>query len=172
VDEIALSDAGPLVSLLGRDLVEARFARGCRCFVVWMGEGEVGGYGWLSTRPEWIGEIHLEIRPRTGEGYIWNCFTVPEHRRKGIFRSLVVGVSNVAFSEGIKRLWIGSVDIPAEKALAPLGFRPVVSISGVTFGGFLWARVKARDAQLAREAEEVLGSGPGFHVRRTRIVRH
>ena len=37
-------------------------------------------------------EAQLEIRPRPGEGYIWNCATVDEHRRKGIFRSLLVGV--------------------------------------------------------------------------------
>ena len=64
------------------DLVAARLARGCRCFAVWM-DGQVAGYGWLSTGPEWIGELGLEIRPPVGEAYIWNCVTLPAHRLRG-----------------------------------------------------------------------------------------
>ncbi len=105
------------------DLVQPRFTRGCRCFAVLI-DGEIAGYGWLSTGPEWIGELQREIRPRKAEAYIWNCVTLAGHRRKGVFRSLVIGIVEAARTSGMRRVWIGSVDIPAEKALAPLGFRP------------------------------------------------
>lgn len=105
------------------DLVKPRFARGCRCFAVFL-DGTVAGYGWLSTGPEWIGELELEIRPRKGEAYIWNCVTLPKHRRRGIFKSLVAGISIAARQSGVTRLWIGTLAIPGESAVAPLGFRP------------------------------------------------
>jgi hypothetical protein len=67
-------------------LVPGRLARGSRCFGAWAGH-ELVGYGWLSTKSEWIGEIELEIGLAPGEAYIWNCVTLNRHRRKGVFRS-------------------------------------------------------------------------------------
>ncbi len=104
------------------ELVEPRFARGCRCYAVLI-DGRIAGYGWLSTGPEWIGELELEIRPGAAEAYIWNCVTLVEHRRKGVFTSLVAGISAAARGLGFRRVWIGSVAGPAERALEPLGFR-------------------------------------------------
>src|SRR5256885_16761373 len=100
------------------DLVAPRFERGCRCFAVVV-EGSIAGYGWLSTGPEWIGELQLEIKPRQAEGYIWKCVTLGEHRRKGHFRSLLAGICDAARSTGLKRLWLGSDAIPAGKAVVP-----------------------------------------------------
>jgi GNAT superfamily N-acetyltransferase len=154
------------------DLVPHRFARGCRCFAVWIG-GAVAGYGWLSTGPEWVGELQLEITPRPGEGYIWNCVTLSEHRRKGVFRSLLIGISDFARKEGMKRLWVGSVAIPAEKAVAPSGFEPALFFSGFRFGGMHLLRVaQSADRRLAREAASALGISLGIKLRRSRFRRH
>ena len=116
------------------DLVLSRFARGVRCFAALI-EGSVAGYGWLSTAPEWIGELQLEIRPRKAEAYIWNCVTLRQYRRQGVFRSLVAGISEAARQTGVRRVWIGSVAVPAEKALAPLGFRPAAHFRSFRFLG-------------------------------------
>lgn len=118
------------------ELVRPRLARGCRCFAVIL-DGTIAGYGWLSTGPEWIGELQREIRPRKAEAYIWNCVTLPEHRRKGIFRSLVVGIAEAARQTGVRRVWIGSVAIPAENALPPLGFRAMARFRTVQFLGLV-----------------------------------
>jgi GNAT superfamily N-acetyltransferase len=148
------------------ELVAARFARGCRCFVVLV-EGEVGGYGWLSTGREWIGELQLEITPRGGEGYIWNCVTLAAHRRKGVFRSLLVGISEAARTEGFRRLWIGSVAVPAEHALGPSGFRPALRFTAQAIAGLHWMRVSpSSDSSLAADACAVLSLRPGWSVRR------
>jgi GNAT superfamily N-acetyltransferase len=154
------------------DLVRTRFARGCRCFAVWI-DGGLGGYGWLSTGPEWIGELQLEIRPRAGEGYVWNCATVEERRRQGIFRSLLVGISDTARKEGLKRLWIGSVAIPAEKAVEPSGFKPALRFTSLTFGGLHMMRVApASDTALAREAISRVGTNVGVRLRLSHVRRH
>jgi GNAT superfamily N-acetyltransferase len=115
-------------------LVKPRFARGCRCFAVII-DGAIAGYGWLSTGPEWIGELQLEIRPRQGEAYIWNCVTLPERRRQGIFRSLLAGISNEARLGDLSRVWIGTVQIPAEKAMRPAGFRAALTFTTLRAAG-------------------------------------
>ena len=144
------------------DLVRPRLARGVRCFAVILDNG-IAGYGWLSTGPEWIGELQLEITPRKAEAYIWNCVTLAGHRRKGVFRSLVIGISEAARGLGIRRVWIGSVAIPAEKALAPLGFRP-----GAHFWTYHFLRLYAMttsfvDSAVGRDARRVLPNRYGLH---------
>jgi GNAT superfamily N-acetyltransferase len=162
-----------------RDLVAPRFARGCQCFSVII-DGAVAGYGWFSTSPEWIGELQLEIRPAPGEGYIWNCATLAEHRQKGVFRSLLVGILEIARKEGLKRLWIGSVAIPAEKALAPSGFQPVLRFSAFRFAGLQWTAMRestSTDPRLIASARKVLGlrernTKVEISIRRLRPRRH
>ncbi|TMF35071.1 MAG: GNAT family N-acetyltransferase [Chloroflexi bacterium] len=142
------------------DLVALRFARGCRCFAVIV-DGGVAGYGWLSIGPEWIGELQLEIRPSAGEGYIWNCSTVREHRRRGIFRALLVGISEIAFREGIRRLWIGSVAIPAERAVEPSGFQATLHFTTLSFAGLHCMNVTPStnaSLKLISSGREALGS--------------
>ena len=123
------------------DLVAERLARGVRCFVVRI-DGGIAGYGWLSAGPEWIGELQLEIKPREREGYIWNCVTLDAHRRQGVFRSLVTGMSLAGRRYGMRRMWIGSVAIPAERALGPIGFEPALRFDSLTIAGVHLMRVK------------------------------
>jgi GNAT superfamily N-acetyltransferase len=154
------------------DLVASRLARGCLCFAVFI-EGAVGGYGWLSRGPEWIGEAQLEIKPREREAYIWNCLTLPPHRRRGVFTSLVFGISQAARRLGATRVWIGSVDIPAEKVLEPLGFRPAIHASSLSLAGIHVTRVApGPDRKLAVDGANVLGVRLGLMLRASRPRRH
>lgn len=104
------------------DRASGRFARGCRCFAVER-EGEIVSFGWLSTGREWIGELGVWIAPAAGEGYVWNCFTLEPHRRRGYYRRLLEGLVRLP---GLRRLWIGSIEVPAEKADTDAGFVPVL----------------------------------------------
>jgi GNAT superfamily N-acetyltransferase len=124
------------------DLVGTRLARGCRCFGAWM-DNDFAGYGWLSIGPEWIGELDLEIRPAGGEAYLWNCLTLPTHRRRGVFRALMSGTAARAKTEGLSRLWIGSVALPAEKAVPQVGFVPVLHFSSEVLSGIRWLKVRS-----------------------------
>ena len=154
------------------DLVAARLARGVRCFAVRIDDA-IAGYGWLSVGPEWIGEIQLEIRPRRGEGYVWNCFTVPEFRRRGVFRSLLLGISDHARRSGLRRLWIGSVAIPAEKAVGPAGFKPALYSTIRSVAGWHVALVRgSSDRSLADDARLVLGSAARVRAWRSHPRRH
>jgi hypothetical protein len=152
------------------DRVAPRLERGCRCFGVLSG-GEVLAYGWLSTRSEWIGELAVAITPAEGEGYIWNCLTLPAHRRRGFYRSVLSGIVASARAEGLERLWIGSVQDPAERADAEAGFVPLLDFAATRFAGLRWLRaspapgadpamVEAARSRLGLRSWVVFGSAP------------
>ena len=163
VVEVPAYAASDLASVMGPegDLVALRLARGCRCFAARLGR-EVVAYGWLTTASEWIGEVELEIRPGSNEAYIWNCATLPEHRRKGYFRAVVKTIVAKARTEGLTRLWIGSLEIPASKAVAQAGFVPAIRFTSVWMSGVRWLRVRPADGVdpgLLTAAREVMALG-------------
>ena len=156
------------------DRVAMRFARGCRAFAVTVG-GSVVSYGWVSTGREWVGELAIEIGPASGEAYIWNCFTLVPHRRQGHYRSVLQGIVAVARAEGIGRLWIGSVDVPAEKADADAGFARVLRFEVSRYGPLrrlVVSHVPGVDGRLARDARARLGVRGGSHLGLTRPRVH
>jgi GNAT superfamily N-acetyltransferase len=161
VREIDSTTAPLLAAAMGPegDLVETRLERGCRCFGAWL-DGELAGYAWLSTRPEWIGELELEIAPRPAEAYIWNCVTLPAHRRRGVFRALLIRIRAGAVEDGLRRLWIGSVAIPAEKVFGQAGFKRGLVFQNLSFGRFRWMSAQdapGADPALVTDAIYVLG---------------
>jgi GNAT superfamily N-acetyltransferase len=159
------------------DLVDLRLGRGCRAFVGRAG-GEAVAFGWLSTGPEWIGELGLEIRPPAGEAYLWNCFTVPAHRHRGYFRALLGQLVLVARDDGLGRLWIGAVDGGAENAVTGNGFAPVLYFRAFTMGGVRWITVRGSegvDQTVLSTAMSALGDGRGpvrSSFRRVQQRRH
>jgi GNAT superfamily N-acetyltransferase len=162
-----------------RDVVDARMARGCRCFVGRL-DREVVAFGWLATRSEWIGELELEIAPELGDAYIWNCFTEPAHRRRGFFRALVNGIAAQATRDGLKTLWIGTLDLPAAKAVADVGFMPAMRFTSVWMYGVRWLRARPADSvdpallMSAREALAIAGAPLrlGSSMKRAEPRRH
>jgi hypothetical protein len=163
------------------ELAGLRMARGCRCFAAIEGDS-VTAYGWLSISAEWIGEIRLEITPAAGEAYVWNCLTLPAHRRQGMFRAVLVRISSVLKAEGVTRLWIASGGTGAERALPAAGFRPVVLLGESPLGRapLRLLRVTAipgADRALVSAARRVLARGgrplpPSTLARRPGNRRH
>jgi GNAT superfamily N-acetyltransferase len=156
------------------DLVGARLARGCRCFGAWIGD-DLAGYGWLSTRPEWIGELELTITPHAGEAYVWNCLTLEQFRRRGVLRALLAGITERAHDERLNRLWIGSVAIPAERAFGPLGFTPALHFASELIVGYRWLQVQSAagaDASLVDAAHQRVGVPSGRFLRLSHQRRH
>ncbi len=150
-----------------------RFGRGCRCFAV-EHEGQIVAFAWTSGSTEWIGELSLSITPAAGEAYIWNCFTLEPYRRRGNYRRLLEGLVLQANADHLRRLWIGSVEDPAEKADADAGFAPVLHIDVTRVAGLRMLRAvpaPGADARLVDEARERLGlrGSRTFGIARRRI---
>ncbi len=157
------------------DLVRARLNRGCRCFTA-CAAGEVVAYGWLSSAPEWIGEVGCSITPGPAEAYVWNCVTVPRLRRQGAFRALLSGVASICLAEGLARLWLGSVPGGALSSVAAAGFTPSLTVSSWTAAGIrvLWARpVPSSAPALSAAARRAVGMGRApVSLRAARSRRH
>ena len=156
------------------DRVGPRLARGCRAFAALEG-GAVVSYGWVSRAREWVGELDIHIAPGPDEAYVWNCMTLPEHRRRGHYRSVLKGIVGAARAEGLRRLWIGSVEVPAEKADADAGFVRVLRFEVSRRGDVRRLDVRAAegaDPRLVEDARLRLGIGGRRHVARVRQVLH
>lgn len=155
-------------------LVPGRLAKGSRCFGAWFGH-ELVGYGWLSSKPEWIGEVQLEIAPAAREAYLWNCVTLAPHRRKGVFRSVLTSVVAKAAEEGLSRLWIASGGDIGQNSLMKAGFAPVVHFDTASRFGLRWlkvAPVDGVDPGLATAAHEAMSIKPGSSLRISRPRSH
>jgi GNAT superfamily N-acetyltransferase len=155
-------------------LVPGRLARGSRCFGAWVGH-ELVGYGWLSTRSEWIGEVELEIGLPAGEAYIWNCVTLARHRRKGVFRSVVTSIVGQARQEGLARLWIASIVGVGGKTIQQVGFQPALLFDARKMLGMHWLRVRPAagvDPGLLASARGAVSIKGPLLVRRSITRRH
>ncbi len=160
--------AGGLIAAMASDGVLAghRFVRGCRAFAALSG-GEVAAYGWVSSSAEWIGEIRVELTPEVGEAYVWNCLTLPAHRRRGMFRAVLVRISSILREEGVARLWIASGGGGAERALPDAGYRQALQLTEwlLPWLGLRLLRVTGipgADRDLDFAARRVLAGGEDF----------
>lgn len=152
-----------LVEAMGEegDLVSLRLARGCRCFTGWL-NGDLVAYGWLSMGPEWIGEVGCLITPAAGEAYVWNCVTVARFRRLGVFHGLLARVAGCCRSEGLARLWIGSVPGGASSSVAGAGFTPALIVDSWAGAGIrvhLVRPVRSAAPLLVEGGRRALGVG-------------
>jgi GNAT superfamily N-acetyltransferase len=155
-------------------LVPARLAKGSRCFGAWFGH-ELVGYGWLSSKTEWIGEVQMEIAPAAREAYVWNCVTLAPHRRKGVFRSVVISLVAKANEEGLARLWIASGGDIGQNTITKAGFVPVVHFDTASRFGLRWlkvAPVDGVDPGLAAAAGDAMSIKAGTSLRISRQRRH
>ena len=155
-------------------LVPGRLAKGSRCFGAWLGH-ELVGYGWWSAKPEWIGEVELEIAPAADEAYIWNCVTLAPHRMKGVFRSVVVALVAQAREEGVARLWIASGGDIAQNTIPNAGFLPVLRFESGSRFGFRWRKVTpvaTADPRLTAAADRAMAVKPGWSLHRARPRSH
>ena len=63
-----------------------RFGIGRRCFAGWV-DGSITTYGWITEGPEWVGEFERELNIVEHEAYIRNCATLPQHRKRRLFKT-------------------------------------------------------------------------------------
>lgn len=132
-------------------------------------------YGWLSTGPEWVGEMGFEISPARGEAYVWNCLTLETYRQRGHYRALLDGFVALGRAEGLSRLWIGSIESPAEKANVDAGFKPVINVVVRRLGRLAWLRAsrdKGADAQLVAAVGDRVRARRRSRLAWIRSVKH
>jgi GNAT superfamily N-acetyltransferase len=109
--------------------IQPRLASGKRCYVAQV-ESALAAYGWVSWDEEDIGEIGLRIHLMQGEAYIWDCATMPSHRRLRLYTALLVHIAEQLHAEGLCRVWIGADadNTASQGGMALAGFQPVADL--------------------------------------------
>jgi GNAT superfamily N-acetyltransferase len=140
--ESSLEGLNAAMGLPGTRAISERLAGGRRCFAAFVND-RVVAYAWVSQTDECIGEQEREIRLGPREAYVWDCATIKGFRGQGLYSGLLKHVLAVLFSEGIRRVWIGSSqdNRPSLKGFVNAGFKPVLSLMYGRFFGLrcLWA---------------------------------
>jgi len=92
-----------------------------------------------------------------------------------VLRALLAGIRGRARDEGLTRLWIGSVAIPAERAFGPSGFTPALVFASELIVGYRWLQVQpaaGADPAVAEAAHHVVGVPSGRFLRWSHPRRH
>lgn len=134
-EECGPEDGRALAEAMGHDDVqpiEGRLRGARRCFAAWVGE-EVASYCWLSLEEENVGEMERTISLPPGEGYIWNCATLPRFRRQRLYTALLNFMIRRLAADGFRRIWVGAnrENAPSLRAFDSAGFRPAAAMTYV-----------------------------------------
>ena len=130
--QVGLEAVADLARAMGGDdpgLVQRRLDAGRRCYAAWT-QGSLAAYGWVSFTEEEVGELGLRLRLLPGEAYIWDCATLPDYRRRGLYSALLSHIILTLRSEGLRGLWIGAdaTNAPSLAGIAQAGFTTVADL--------------------------------------------
>jgi GNAT superfamily N-acetyltransferase len=118
-----------LVSLVGKDIVKARFNQGEVCGVAWS-NSKVVSYCWLAFKQAEVGEINRIIKLSDKELYLYDAFTLPDYRGRGLFPALLTAILGFARSKSYSRALIfsNSRNRPSLRGIEKAGFSLFQSI--------------------------------------------
>ena len=126
-----------------RSLVAERLTSGHLCFVA-RHEGRVVSACWTATRRAWTDFLRAEIELAVGDAYLFDAFTLPAYRGKGVAPALYAHQLRELQQLGYRRAIRATVpeNEPALRANLKRGFRPVRVIGRLKIGP--WQRVFTR----------------------------
>ncbi len=108
-----------------------RFKSGRRCYTARV-EEKLVAYGWVSFGEEYVGELHLRLRLKPEEAYIWDCATIPAFRRQRLYSALLSFILQDLREPGsqLERAWIGANldNEPSQRGIARAGFHRVAGL--------------------------------------------
>jgi GNAT superfamily N-acetyltransferase len=110
---------------IDRDEVESRIRDGHVPYVASVSGGPVA-YGWSAWRRASIGELGLSFELAPGDRYLWDFMTMPDWRRRGIYRRMLQEILKVE-RDAASRFWIGHDldNVPSGKGILGAGFTTV-----------------------------------------------
>lgn len=130
----ATAEDGPLYARdIGTDSAAtfaARLTDATRCWLV-LHESRIAHATWTTTAGAWTREIGRYFKPPPGEGYVYESFTSPTVRGRGIYPLALRHILARLGAEGITRLWVGveADNEPSIRAITKAGFEVAFEIS-------------------------------------------
>jgi L-amino acid N-acyltransferase YncA len=101
-----------------------------RCFLV-IHEARVVHATWVTTRSAWTRELGGYLVVPEGDCYVFESFTRPDARGRGVYPFGLKGICEWAENQGLKRIWVGveAGNVASLRAVAKVGFEPQLTIS-------------------------------------------
>ena len=123
------------------DTFRARLSDGTGCYVVEM-DGRLVHASWVTTTGAWTREIRAYLYPPPGHAYIYESFTLPSARGRGLYPFALTEICRAAVQRGLARVWVMvEADNNASlKAVTKAGFEAAFTISVVR----RWGRLEVR----------------------------
>jgi len=107
-------------------------------------ETEVVAYCWLACTPVWVGEIGHTVVPGPEDVYLYDAFTMPGWRGRGLFSAVISPLLALARSRRRSRalIFVGAGNRASRRAIERAGFEIVHTVSRVELCGLtrLWFR--------------------------------
>ncbi|MDQ3785278.1 MAG: GNAT family N-acetyltransferase [Actinomycetota bacterium] len=129
----ATSDDGDLyardIGTDSRRSFKARLSPTTSCFVV-ESKGRLLHASWMTTSGAWTRELKGYLRPPRGDAYIYESFTRPEARGKGLYPFALGRIASHAAARGLDSLWVAiEAGNPGSlRAVSKAGFRPIFGL--------------------------------------------
>lgn len=135
--------------LISRSRLEERLARGDECYVARV-DGRIAALTWISRDAHFFRSIGCRYELPASEVYLFDSFTDPALRGRGIAPALGVWVLERLRQAGVTRIVLAIVPENAanRRARAKTGFRPFMRIDYVRIGSRRWHWHRATDARL------------------------
>lgn len=96
-----------------------------QCFFVFGGD-ELLHASWVTTGAAWTREIAAYVVPPNGDAYVYESFTRPEARGRGVYPFALRGICAWAVETRVGKVWVAveSGNAPSLKAIRKAGFEP------------------------------------------------
>lgn len=106
-----------------------RLSAATHCYLV-VSRGRLLHASWVTTGSAWTAELSAFISPPVGDAYIYESFTRPEARGRGIYPFALHNICAVLGEQGIQRAWIAleASNEPSRRAIAKAGFEPAFEL--------------------------------------------
>lgn len=133
VVEATAADADRYARAIGTEsptTFKARLSESTRCYLV-VADGLVVHATWMTTAAAWTREVRRYFRPPPGDAYVYESFTRPEVRGRGVYPWALTNIAARLGAAGIRRLWIGveTDNEPSLRAVSKAGFQPVCEVA-------------------------------------------
>lgn len=128
------------------------------CYLV-LDEERILHASWVTTAGAWVGEIRRYFIAPAASAYVYESFTHPDARGRGIYPATLWHIASDAAGDGRGELWIGvgEDNRSSVRAIAKAGFIPAFDVSFSR----RWGRVHVEDVSGPRsdEAADILRHG-------------
>ena len=107
----------------------SRLTESTRCFVVVEAERLVHAT-WMTASAAWTREIHAYVHPPKGQAYVYESFTRPEMRGRGVYPFALREICRRAAARGLSQMWVAveADNPPSLKAVRKAGFEEIYRI--------------------------------------------